>query len=283
MSSADDDLEVRVLDAAADLLAEQQGALSLSELAQRVGVSRGTLYRRFGNRDALLARVRAERQIAAHPPVNTRERILDAVSELVGQLGPVATTLEKVAECAGVSMMSIYRHFGDRASLLRAFVEERTPRRSLGLLATNARSAPTDGPGDIESTLTGFLTEVVGFIARNPALVRAELAPDQQTEDLFAEVRQHNESSRVALTRYLQTQIDRGHLFADPATGMGARAMATALFGMVVIFAHMNRQQALDDPAAIAGFITRTLLRGWAGPGQPASSQPISGPGSEPS
>lgn len=57
---------------------------------------------------------RAERQ------EETRRRIVEAAVHLHGTVGPARTQVRTVADRAGVERVTVYRHFPDQASLLRA-------------------------------------------------------------------------------------------------------------------------------------------------------------------
>lgn len=50
----------------------------------------------------------------------TRQRIVDAAVELHGSVGPAATTVMGIAELAGVTRATIYRHFADDDALFAA-------------------------------------------------------------------------------------------------------------------------------------------------------------------
>jgi AcrR family transcriptional regulator len=50
----------------------------------------------------------------------TRQRIVDAAVSLHGSIGPAATTISAVAETAGVTRLTVYRHFPDDAALFEA-------------------------------------------------------------------------------------------------------------------------------------------------------------------
>ena len=52
----------------------------------------------------------------------TRERIVAAASELIGERGIAETSLDDVIERAGASTSQLYHYFEDRAALLRAVV-----------------------------------------------------------------------------------------------------------------------------------------------------------------
>ena len=73
--------DAELMDAAAAMLAANE-TLTLSALAEKLGIARGTLYRRYADRDALVAALVATGRITAEPP-DLRERILDAYQEAV--------------------------------------------------------------------------------------------------------------------------------------------------------------------------------------------------------
>jgi len=59
-------------------------------------------------------RARAESQ------EQTRQRIAKAASELHGEVGPAETTVAEIARRAGVSRLTVYKHFPDNAALYPA-------------------------------------------------------------------------------------------------------------------------------------------------------------------
>ena len=50
----------------------------------------------------------------------TRQRIVEALVSLHEQVGPARTTVSAVAERAGVERLTVYRHFPDEPSMIRA-------------------------------------------------------------------------------------------------------------------------------------------------------------------
>lgn len=50
----------------------------------------------------------------------TRARIVEALIELHGEVGPARTTVSAVAQRAGVERLTVYRHFADEQSMFRA-------------------------------------------------------------------------------------------------------------------------------------------------------------------
>jgi len=51
---------------------------------------------------------------------HTRQRIVEATVELHGSVGPAATTIAAIADRAGVTRLTVYRHFPDEAALFGA-------------------------------------------------------------------------------------------------------------------------------------------------------------------
>lgn len=50
----------------------------------------------------------------------TRERIVSAIVALHEEVGPARTTISAIADRAGVERLTVYRHFPDETSMLRA-------------------------------------------------------------------------------------------------------------------------------------------------------------------
>lgn len=67
---------------------------------------------------------RYELKKRATAQAETRRRIVDAAIELHETIGPLASTVAAIAERAGVSRVTVYRHFPDDVSLLQACTSE---------------------------------------------------------------------------------------------------------------------------------------------------------------
>jgi AcrR family transcriptional regulator len=61
----------------------------------------------------------------------TRERIVDAAESLHGSLGPARTTVSAVADRAGVTRATVYRHFANEESLFLACSRQWLSRQQL--------------------------------------------------------------------------------------------------------------------------------------------------------
>src|SRR5258708_17041856 len=114
----------------------------------------------------------------------TRERLLDTTRNLfMERLDPEAITLQEVAGGAGVSEMTVIRHFGTKAGLIEA-TEARERGRMLSM-----RRAPA---GDISAAVRSLYThyeEAGDWGLRAPALERQRAALKAKLDGARAEDR----------------------------------------------------------------------------------------------
>lgn len=230
-----------LLDAARAVLA-RGGTLSVAEVARQAGVARGTVYRRFPSPQALAEALRAAGHPVPEAPASpdTRTRLLDAVGAVLRRQGLGGTTLEAVAQEAGVAPVTVYRHFHDRRGLLRAYVGERSPRRLAG-------SPALEPDADLATGLLALSRESLAFTRAHPGLVLLGLSPDPEAQALLAEAREGTPSVRELAARL----IDR-HL-PDPT---GRTVLA---FWGLLTFVALGSPGPLDDDAR---FVVDTFLRG---------------------
>jgi shikimate kinase/AcrR family transcriptional regulator len=101
----------------------------------------------------------------------TRRRITRAAVELHGTVGPAATTMSAVADRAGVTRATLYRHFPDAATLFAACSAE--------FLAAHPRPDPARWPaaGDPARRLVDALVELYAYY-RSTESMRANLLRD---------------------------------------------------------------------------------------------------------
>jgi AcrR family transcriptional regulator len=198
----------------------------MESLASRLGISRATLYRRVGNREALVARLIDERSLprsVAEPSADAlRRRMLEAVRALLGSEGVRGVTLERVAQEAGVGSATVYRHFGDRAGLVRAFAAEFSPRQALGQI----EAAPS---GDLRADLVTLATQLIRFVRDNHDLVRLRFSADPESEAFFEAARSTPERLSFGLRRYFRVQVDEGRL-----AGQDPDLLAMSFMGLLL-------------------------------------------------
>lgn len=246
-----------ILDAAESLL--RGGAdPSMDEIAAAASVSRSTLFRRFPSREALLTALAEERGLSTPDELSARDRALDALMACFLENGPGGATMERVAERAGVSLATLYRHFGDRDGLMRAFAEERTPRGAIRKL---------DLSGDLEGKLVEFTTLALSQIWRNRAMLQLAFGPDSAIRDMFIAVRQRERGTRAFLADALRAAMCRGQLAEGDADAL-AMALVSTIFAQGLLFPMMEGREP-SEPRALAEQIVSLLLRGALPRGAP--------------
>jgi len=118
-----------LLEAAARIVRDEgPSGLTMDRLSRATGLSRATLYRQTGGREALLDALAASGTDVGDRS-DTRARILRASREVFGRVGFDAASIDEIAEEADVGTVTVYRHFGDKDGLVEAFLYEFTPRR----------------------------------------------------------------------------------------------------------------------------------------------------------
>lgn len=249
-------LEDQILDAAQRLLDGSAAQdFTMEQLAQESGLSRATLYRRVGSKQAVLARLARERGLEGVDDhgLDIHGRILQAARVTFGKHGLARTTMEQIAAQAGLGVATVYRHFGDRESLIRAFMRECAPEGSFHELARL-------DSGDIEADLIGLVTEMLTFLHDNREMIWLSVIEGAEMQNLYEQLGRGAEGARAELTRFLERAVAERRLQdQDP------EQMTTALAGMLLTFAldvPVFGGPPLEDPQQAAQFIVHLFLHG---------------------
>lgn len=146
----------------------------------------------------------------------TRRRIIDAAADLFIERGYANTTLEQVADRAGVAVQTVYFHYGNKRTLLKEAVD----------LAAAGDDEPVpvlERPWNEAMHAADDVDEVLSIWARNGAEIFERIAPimgvvrDAAVVDAeMAEQWATNEDQRLTAFRELAALLDdRGDLRAD--------------------------------------------------------------------
>jgi AcrR family transcriptional regulator len=179
-------------------------------------------------------KVRAERQ------AETRQRIIESAVALHLERGPAQTSINAIAERAGVNRVTVYRHFPDARTLLEACSAHA---RSLNPPPDLSRWRGIDDP---RLRTEVALTQLYDYFRRTEAgwssvLRDAELAPL---------VKEMVEERRLAYLREA-----RDVLLAAWPKRPARRPLLRAVLGLAVDFRTwqtMCRREELDDRTAVA-------------------------------
>ncbi len=197
------------------------------------------------------------------PTAPTRERILDAGSQLMRTIGLVRATTKEIARAAGCSEAALYKHFSGKEELFVAVLQERLPPLGPTLMAL------IENPGDRDTEQC--LTEVAGLATlfyEASAPIAASLFADP------ALMRRHiKELHRLgagphhplhALARYLSAERAAGRIRRDTDPDAAAALLLGACFQRALLAPFLDGSpEPLDSFAAS---LAHTLVGGLAQP-----------------
>jgi AcrR family transcriptional regulator len=241
--------------AARELVAERGSAeaVVLDEVAARAGTTKATIYRHFADKAALMAEVGAPLEESA----GARGRILEAAVRVVPRHGLAGTTMERIAEEAGVSPPALYWHFRSKDDLLVGVVEHVA--EQVRPLAVIGEAPPL---GEPERALAGFVTRAV----------QTQVAYADFMRTMIVEVGNRPELAAVLYERVLSRiwGLSSGYMALQSSSGRFRPGhpllRVVAMVGMVSFYnlARRNFGDRVDlpPPEEAAAELTRIFLEG---------------------
>ena len=159
---------------------------------------------------------------------NTRQRLIDATTALVRQLGYANVTTRAIAAAADVAEGTLYRHFSDKRSLFMAAVME----RNAPILAASASLPSLAGTG----TVLGNLTTVL----RTIALLQTDIVPLEQamiSDPTLLPIPGEGQQIPVGgppfdVAQYLAAEQSLGRVRADCDPTLAAVSLLAMLYGL---------------------------------------------------
>lgn len=241
--------------AAAAALAKLRGPdLTMDEVALAAGVSRATLYRLFPSRDALLDRVRRAHGVAVDPSdAPARARVFDAVRGLLAREGFGGLVMDRVAAEAGVAPATLYRWFGDKPGLLRAFAA------SLGVRDVGRALALDDDGDDPRAALGAFAARLLRLFVEQEPVLRLVLAAPKEVAEAVRGVDDVERGTTASLARWIRARQEAGTVREGDAD-----LFATAFLGMLLPFGALPSRGRPRDPDVVGPALAAVFLDGVA-------------------
>jgi len=179
----------------------------------------------------------------------TRESLLIAARSVFSRKGYASTTLEEIAEEAGVTRGAIYWHFGSKAELYVTLLNEFS-----GKSARIVQGAAAEG-GSMVQILRRIFERLLQAVADDPGLkevIEISLFKTERSDELV-EALQHRRQSNLALldgiAQAMQQGIDAGELRPDVEPHDMARAFLAAQNGVIQLWLEDPTQFSLKDSA----------------------------------
>lgn len=234
--------------AAIGLFNEIGEKFTLDQLQARTGLSRATLYRRIGSKEALLNELSEENLIRLDDNADIGVRIFAATRRVVAEYGFLACTMEQIAQEAGIGVATLYRHFRDRENLLSRFVEELGPKLVI-------RQPLESRSPDIERDLRQIIEIGLRFGHHNQDIARIIFSMKPAERKYLAALRRNSVSAFYRLVQYLEKHQSGGALRDD----VSAEDLAMTLNGLLVQYSAFGPAY-LDRPLDIEND-TESILR----------------------
>ncbi|MFI7632780.1 TetR/AcrR family transcriptional regulator [Nonomuraea sp. NPDC049400] len=179
---------------------------------------------------------RSERTARRGSRQDTRQKVFRSAVELIAELGYAATTVDAIAERAGVAKGTVFYNFGSKEGLFEALLEHSISKLAEALAGADTGESALDA---LDSVVLGQLT----FFEEHGAFARVLLAEMWHTvwQEAVAKLRQR------ALSVYanvLRRAAANGEIRAD----LDVETAATAVFGMVLTVAIERRALHPDRP-----------------------------------
>ncbi|HEY9827193.1 MAG TPA: TetR/AcrR family transcriptional regulator [Stenomitos sp.] len=140
----------------------------------------------------------------------TRDRLLEAAIDVMAREGIVGATTREIAQVAGVSEVTLFRHFRTKEQLLSAVAQHITALQSEALANT------AEWTQDLHRDLTHYAWLYNNMLEKHEALVRMFIGEAQRhPEEALQVFQQAALPLRQKLAAYLQNHVERGSVRAD--------------------------------------------------------------------
>ncbi|MCP4318769.1 MAG: TetR family transcriptional regulator [Hyphomicrobiales bacterium] len=209
---------------------------TLDQLQARTGLSRATLYRRIGSKEALLKRLSDENLIRLDDSSGMDARVFAAARNIIAQYGFLACTMEQIAKEAGVGVATLYRHFGDKDNLLGRFAVNMAPKPVV-------RQTSEHREPDFDRDLRQMIEIGLRFGQQNQEIARIIFSM-KPAERKYLEAQRHDSATSFSrFVRYLRRYQEAGVLRDD----VSADDLAMNLNGLLLQYsafgpAYLDRQ-----------------------------------------
>ncbi|MFB6812669.1 TetR/AcrR family transcriptional regulator [Streptomyces sp. NPDC056387] len=191
----------------------------------------------------------------------TRQKLYEAAVTLIAEQGFSATTVDEIAERAGVAKGTVYYNFASKNELFEELL-----RHGVGLLTASLREAAeeTEGRGGSRvEALDEMIRAGLVFIDRYPAFTQLYVAELWRTNRTWQSTLMVVRREAVAVVEtVLREGVERGELSAE----IDVQLTAAAMVGMVLVAAldwqSFQSERSLDDVHSALSLLLRGRVSG---------------------
>ena len=193
--------------------------------------------------------------------MTTREKLLNAARDEFASHGYQGSTTRMIAEHAGVSEVTLFRHFPGKLELFKAVLEEYS---TLRLFTPEFAGELT---WDLRTDLETIAGRFCGMLEHSTEAMVVSISEAMRLPELRALVAEPPRRQRAFLAEYLAEQIRRGNCrkLAEPATA--AQAFLAVFFELAIsrkLYPETNTAHASSAPSMPVVEIVDLFMRGIA-------------------
>ncbi|HHN65512.1 MAG TPA: TetR/AcrR family transcriptional regulator [Nitrospirae bacterium] len=156
--------------------------------------------------------------------INTKERLLEATFELISEKGYLGTTTREIASRAGVTEITLFRHFGSKERLFEEVLKKYTFLPRLKEIIPRVKDSPP------EEALSEMALRFIETLKERKGMVKIMLSEMNVYPDKIRKVYEKFIEELVkTLSGYFDTLRDRGTI-RDIDTHLASRAFLGMVF-----------------------------------------------------
>ena len=167
--------------------------------------------------------------------LDTRQRIIEAAVQVLLKVGYARATTRRVAAVAEVNEVTIFRHFGNKVTLMATAIDEYSGNPLLERLINE------DFTGDLRLDLNLLGIYLVEKISKGHDIMRFMMCEGHQVPELHEKLAQSGAHRRELFQAYFAHQIENSAIRSD----LDPALLATAFTGM--IFSYGMNPKTKDD------------------------------------
>ncbi len=159
----------------------------------------------------------------------TRNRLIEAATEVFAREGLLGATTREIAKVAGVNEVTLFRYFHSKEELLSAVIEG-VSARQVAIL-----SERVEWTGEVENDIRAFAHLYNTMLENNEALIRTFIGEAKRYPEAARRILVETANPlRERLANYLREAIERGRVRSDIEPKLAVEMFAgTLLAGML--------------------------------------------------
>ncbi|MFK0047151.1 TetR/AcrR family transcriptional regulator [Streptomyces sp. NPDC090741] len=191
----------------------------------------------------------------------TRQKLYEAAVTLIAEQGFSATTVDEIAERAGVAKGTVYYNFASKNELFEELL-----RHGVGLLTASLRDAAEEteqrGGSRVEA-LDAMIRAGLVFIDRYPAFTQLYVAELWRTNRAWQSTLMVVRREAVAVVEtVLREGVERGELSAEIDVPLTAAAMVGMVLVAALDWQSFQSERSLDDVHSALSLLLRGRVSG---------------------